>query len=186
MTVSQFISNNNLQPADALELICPQAGFPKHYVVFTGYQNGAPSFIANISDGVQVLSKEKIGEFVQRYQVVQIERFTGNLLQRRNAIKRAFTRVGEKAYSLVFNNCEHFKNWVLYGEDKSSQVLTIGSVTAMSGVGLLILGASQNNKSLTKWGITILSLLVILVFIAFFLWQNRITKDGNGSDLILK
>lgn len=37
-------------------------------------------------------------------------------------IKRARSKLGEKEYSLVFNNCEHFARWCKTGEHKSEQV----------------------------------------------------------------
>jgi len=37
-------------------------------------------------------------------------------------IKRARSKLGEREYSLVFNNCEHFARWCKTGEHKSEQV----------------------------------------------------------------
>lgn len=36
--------------------------------------------------------------------------------------ERAWSRVGEDNYNLVFNNCEHFANWCATGEARSEQV----------------------------------------------------------------
>jgi hypothetical protein len=52
---------------------------------------------------------------------------------------RAFRRLGEKRYSLVFNNCEHFAQWCKTGRRESEQVqdaaaATAGSVGAGSAV----------------------------------------------------
>ncbi len=57
--ITQFIKSNNLMAADAIELACPQAGFPKHYAVYIGTSNGYPQFIANITEGIQILTKKK-------------------------------------------------------------------------------------------------------------------------------
>jgi hypothetical protein len=38
------------------------------------------------------------------------------------AVKRAFSRVGENRYCVVTNNCEHFCAWCLYGESRSPQI----------------------------------------------------------------
>ncbi len=173
MTVTQFISSNNLQPADAIELVCPQAGFPKHYAVYLGYRNGLPEFVANITDGVRILSDQKLAEFVQRYQVTNIERFPGNHQQRLSAIKRAFVRLGEKAYSLVFNNCEHFKNWVLHGEGSSKQVLSFGTGAAITGTGMYLLGTSAGSRGLKRTGAIILIVVLIIIILAFVLWQHK-------------
>lgn len=37
-------------------------------------------------------------------------------------INRAQSRLGEKQYNLLFNNCEHFATWCITGESKSQQV----------------------------------------------------------------
>jgi hypothetical protein len=37
-------------------------------------------------------------------------------------VKRAHQRLNESEYNLVFNNCEHFANWCIYGIKESNQV----------------------------------------------------------------
>jgi Lecithin retinol acyltransferase len=181
MTLTQFINSNNLRPADAVELICPQVGFPKHYAVYLGTKNGLPEFIANITDGIQILSTERLTEFVQRYQVTNIERFKGNQHQRRYAVKRALSRIGEKAYNLVFNNCEHFKNWVLNGEGISKQAVSIGAGIAATGAAAYLLGMVSESNGLKKTGVIILIILLAVIIIAFFLWQYRQNLDKQSE-----
>lgn len=48
MSIYKFIAHNKLQPADTVELACPNAGFPKHYAVYVGLQNDQPAFITNL------------------------------------------------------------------------------------------------------------------------------------------
>lgn len=43
--------------------------------------------------------------------------FTGREIR-----SRAISRLGEDAYDLVFNNCEHFANWCCMGREESEQV----------------------------------------------------------------
>jgi hypothetical protein len=45
-------------------------------------------------------------------------------------IERAYSRLKEDNYSLIFNNCEHFCNWCIDGESKSDQVKTAGRIAA--------------------------------------------------------
>jgi Lecithin retinol acyltransferase len=180
MTLTQFISANNLRPADAVELVCPDAGFPKHYAVYLGYSNGTPKFIANITDGVQILSHERLSEFVQKYQVTNIERFAGNHQQRLAAVKRAIKRVGERAYNLIFNNCEHFKNWVLNGEGISKQAVSIGTGIAAVGATGYLLGMALESKGLKKAGGVILIILLVVISIAFVMWQYKQSSDNNS------
>jgi hypothetical protein len=152
VTILQFIQQNKLQPADAVELACPQKGFPFHYAIYLGNERGNPRFIANITNGVQIISERRLLDFMTKYQVTNIERFQGSILKRKQVIKKALSRIGEKAYNLVFNNCEHFKNWVLYGESKSRQVENIGAILLADGFGLVIAGTLTNKKALRKLG----------------------------------
>ena len=45
-------------------------------------------------------------------------------------VTRAFSKLGEDSYSLVFNNCEHFVSWCFNGVKSSSQVNDVVSNTA--------------------------------------------------------
>ncbi|GAB7549232.1 hypothetical protein CS8_089340 [Cupriavidus sp. 8B] len=38
------------------------------------------------------------------------------------AVRRAYSRIGEDRYHLISNNCEHFCMWCLYGESRSDQI----------------------------------------------------------------
>jgi hypothetical protein len=38
------------------------------------------------------------------------------------AVRRAYSRLGEDRYRLISNNCEHFCMWCLYGESRSDQI----------------------------------------------------------------
>ncbi len=174
MSINQFIKVNNLQPADAVELANPAVGFPRHYAVYLGIEKGTPYFIANITTGVQVISKEKLEEFTSKYEVVGVERFEGNIKQRNMAIKNAIARIGEKAYNLVFNNCEHFKNWVLYGTSSSKQVELIGSSMLIGGGTLYLIGMAADSKGFKKAGTYILLILLAIILLAIiFYYANK-------------
>nr|VFJ65521.1 MAG: Lecithin retinol acyltransferase [Candidatus Kentron sp. FW] len=47
-------------------------------------------------------------------------------------IARAYRRLGEQGYSLVWDNCEHFVNWCRTGESRSQQVDSISEWAASS------------------------------------------------------
>lgn len=173
MSIYQFITQNKLLPADAVELAYPQAGFPKHYAIYIGIRNSQPAFIANITEGVRVIQGKQLLDFMAKYEVTAIERFTGTMRQRTAILKKAVSRLGEKAYNLVFNNCEHFKNWVLHNESKSKQVIKIGSTIAISGAVIYIIGASTQKKGLQKAGIILLLIPLIIIIIAFLLMNRK-------------
>lgn len=40
-------------------------------------------------------------------------------------VSRAYSRLGENRYNLIFNNCEHFATWCCTGVSVSMQVVTI-------------------------------------------------------------
>ena len=54
-------------------------------------------------------------------------------------IERARSRLGEKKYSLVFKNCEHFTNWCVSGKTKSSQVRRAVVAAFTTVIGSLVL-----------------------------------------------
>jgi len=41
---------------------------------------------------------------------------------------RAYERIAESKYNLIFNNCEHFVNWCIYGVNQSQQVKGVAGV----------------------------------------------------------
>jgi hypothetical protein len=171
---------NKLRPGDAVELICPVVGFPKHYTVFMGTRKGSPEFIANMTEGVRLVRDQELQNFLVKYEVTKIERFEGNDFDRKSVVRKALSRLGEKAYSFVFNNCEHFKNWVLYGEPKSHQVAKISTFVALTGVGFLVAGLISDKKSLQKVGSIILITLFIILIIAWVLLYQK--KEVNIKD----
>eukprot|EP00931_Biecheleriopsis_adriatica_P107609 TRINITY_DN81931_c0_g1_i1.p1 TRINITY_DN81931_c0_g1~~TRINITY_DN81931_c0_g1_i1.p1 ORF type:complete len:213 (-),score=22.01 TRINITY_DN81931_c0_g1_i1:230-823(-) len=59
-----------------------------------------------------------------RHEHRDISQYT--LVQRPNnpeeVVQRALSRVGESGYNLVWNNCEHFAEWCISGQQRSLQV----------------------------------------------------------------
>jgi hypothetical protein len=51
-----------------------------------------------------------------------------------DVIKRAESRIGERDYNLVFNNCEHFVLWCKTGRHQSAQVDRAVGATLVGGV----------------------------------------------------
>ena len=173
--IFEFISHNNLRAGDAVELICPVAGFPKHYAIFMGLKNGTPAFVANMVEGVRLVRNRELSGFLAKYQVTRIERFPGSEMERKHIIRRALSRIGERAYCFVFNNCEHFKNWVLYGDSKSYQVVKISAGIAAGGLGLLLVGSATNSRGIQKIGMIALISLLIIFLLAWVILENKRT-----------
>lgn len=65
---------------------------------------------------------------------VRIRRHDKALYKGDEVVERAFSRLGENKYNLVFNNCEHFVNWCFEGINFSNQVnnAVLGSATSIT------------------------------------------------------
>lgn len=68
----------------------------------------------------------------------------------KEAIERAYSRLGEKEYDLVFNNCEHFCNWCIEGVSKSKQVKNAAGAVAITGGGGAAVAASVAASAIPK------------------------------------
>jgi hypothetical protein len=85
------------------------AGRVVHYAGFAGSLHRGP---------IEETSIERFGaghEICVRMHAMPA--FTGQ-----DAVQRARSRLGENQYRLLSNNCEHLCTWVLFGENRSSQV----------------------------------------------------------------
>ncbi|CAA0151492.1 lecithin retinol acyltransferase family protein [Tenacibaculum maritimum] len=164
MILNQFVKQNQLRPADAIVLRKKFMGMVDHYAIYLGDnpQSGSPEFVANFTKGVQIIPEKEIVNQLKTYVPKKIERFEGTTHQRRRAIERAWLKIGDEAYNLLGNNCEHFKNWVHHGKEISEQVNKAGNISAVLGTGVTIAGlVSNNNKNVFK-GLGLLTLGLIL------------------------
>jgi hypothetical protein len=147
MTLTSFIQNNRLMQADAIVLRKKLLGMVDHYAIYLGFRGNRPVFVANYRDGIKEVSSNEMKSILETLEPISIERFPGNEVERLYAVKRASSRIGENAYNYISNNCEHFKNWVHYGENYSDQVNTAGNISLgfAAGTGIAAL-ASKNGK----------------------------------------
>lgn len=144
----QFIIKNNLLPGDAILLRKRFVSMFDHFAVYLGrdeYTN-KPYFAANNINGVELITSERADVFLTKLQPQRIERFSGTLTERNNAIKRAISKIGRKGYNLITNNCEHYKNFVQYGKKHSPQVENIGKGMLVAGGVTAITGLASKNK----------------------------------------
>ncbi|GGD11344.1 lecithin retinol acyltransferase family protein [Hyunsoonleella pacifica] len=133
--IHNLIMHNQLQPADVI-VAKKRTGLGRilnHYIVYAG----GYSFLGNLQDGVKPISHYELNTLLQEYEPVKIRRFSGTEFQRRLALRRAYSRLGEK-YSLLNFNCEHFANWVQKGKENSTQVAVALTVLAISVIFKLI------------------------------------------------
>ena len=98
-------------------------GLYTHHGIYIG--NDSVIHYSGLSDGIQSGPVEEVSlkEFCagSSYEVV---RHDNRKYSREESVERAKSRIGENAYSVTGNNCEHFVNWCIDGDHKSSQVDT--------------------------------------------------------------
>lgn len=162
MNLQTIIMSNNLREADAVVLRKKVLGMVDHFAIFVGYRGNNPIFVANYKDGVKEVSNSEMKEVLKTLQPTAIQKFNGNEFQRQKAIQRALSRVGERAYNYVSNNCEHFKNWVHTGEHRSDQVNKAGNIALTVATGTAI-DAIVNKKA--KSGAIAVGLLLLGAFL---------------------
>ena len=156
----QFVIQNDLQPADAIVLRKKFFGMFDHFVVFLGYHQTTdkPLFAANYDKGVQLVKEHETDHFLQTLEPERIERFTGTELDRKGAIRRALSELGNKSYNLIWNNCQHYASFVQFGKKYSHQVDAIGKTMIVGGAASALIGAATENKKALGWGLFFLAL----------------------------
>jgi len=63
----------------------------------------------------------------------------------KETVRRAQSRIGEKSYNLIFNNCEHFALWCKTGKSKSIQVEKAVTVAIVLGTVAIATHLVKNN-----------------------------------------
>ncbi|WP_159991987.1 lecithin retinol acyltransferase family protein [Pelistega ratti] len=114
-------------------------GLYTHHGIYIG--NGQVIHYSGLADGVHQqkgsVCQVSLEEFEQGNKSY-IQNHTG-AMSPDMIVQRAKSRLGEKNYHVVFNNCEHFVNWCIEGEHKSEQV--IGAIRNSVKVGMALINA---------------------------------------------
>jgi hypothetical protein len=115
------LASNELPPLGA-HLITPWLGYT-HHGIYAGdgkvIQYGALKYDI-IRKPVEEVTLESFAQGRRIYVVTHAQaRFEAE-----GAISRARSRLGEKHYRLLTNNCEHFVEWCLHDEHRSFEVET--------------------------------------------------------------
>jgi len=77
---------------------------------------------------IEIVPIDKFGETYQ----IEVVPHPSPKYNREASIRRAMSRHKENAYSLLFNNCEHFVNWCIDGEHRSEQVDLAAGLTPIT------------------------------------------------------
>jgi hypothetical protein len=83
-------------------------GLVIHYAGWIRYRRGMVEIIG-------------LGDFAGR-RPVRVGRAPAQSLHGEDIVRRARSRLGERCYDVLRNNCEHFCNWCQVGESRSTQV----------------------------------------------------------------
>lgn len=116
-----------------------QRGVYSHHGIYIG--NNSVIHYAGLADGLQTGPIEIVSleDFCsgKGHEIVLHEKRKYSPAQ---SVNRAKSRIGEEAYSVSGNNCEHFVNWCIEGNHKSEQVdsattTTSGGIATAVGIG---------------------------------------------------
>jgi hypothetical protein len=92
--------------------------------------------VIHYKNGDSILRSSR--EFFAKGQPLQV-RFYGEADPPDVVVKRAVSRLGERDYHLIFNNCEHFATWCKTGKHESQQVNQAVAASLVGGmVGMAI------------------------------------------------
>jgi len=129
-----------LKPGD---IILSDRVFYKHYGVYAG-KGRVIHYASSKGDfGLYSCVRETSVEQFANGRECRIVPFEGNNYKtghfsREETVRRACSRLGEKRYNLVFNNCEHFALWCKTGKNRSAQVEKAFSAAVLLGAALVI------------------------------------------------
>lgn len=145
--IEVFVQQNNLQPADAIQVKKQPLKLLRHYILYLGTYQNRHLFMANTLSGVRIFNYHELLKELKTFIPEKIERFIGTLHERREAVTRALMRKDENSYNLILNNCEHFKNWVHHGTHKSEQVANWGKAGVAVGAAVALGSAASKSKN---------------------------------------
>lgn len=162
ITIDKFIRENSIRPADAVVVKKEPYRLLDHYIIYLGMESSGHIFIANYTWGTKILTEIDLIQFATEFSVDRIRRFQGNELQRHTAVHRALSRRDQSSYHLLYNNCEHFSNYVQTGSPFSQQTKTLGAGLVLTG---LTTAAASRNPSTQTVGLitTVLGLVTLWV-----------------------
>jgi hypothetical protein len=119
MTQSAAISIDAGQLAPGTELIVDRRGY-KHHGIYIG--DGLVIHYAGwISYPRGLVEEIAVADFVAK-RPFRTGRHPDDPAHGAEIVRRARSRLGERSYNLLQNNCEHLCNWCQIGESTSAQV----------------------------------------------------------------
>jgi hypothetical protein len=105
--------------APGTELIVDRLGY-RHYGIYLG-EGLVIHYAGRISYPHGLIEAVPIRSFVGKRHV-HVGRRPAESLHGQAIVRRARSRLGERRYAILSNNCEHFCSWCQVGESRSRQV----------------------------------------------------------------
>jgi len=131
---------NIINPGDILSI---NRGLYKHYGIYIGNSKVVHYAASDGDFGIDAsVHKTSLKEFENgcKAQVVQLPSIEKSikLFSPEETVCRALSRIGEKKYNLLFNNCEHFAFWCKTGITKSRQVENVLSALVLASMTIVL------------------------------------------------
>ena len=138
-----------LQPGD---VIFTDRFFYRHYGIYAGHGRIIHYSSSNGDFGNDACVRETSLKKFARGGECRIERFydsqsNAQKFSREETVNRARSRMGEKSYNLLFNNCEHFVLWCKTGINKSVQVEKAAGTAILLGAAALVAHIAINSDN---------------------------------------
>lgn len=136
-------TNSEIGTSDSIkkgDILFVDRGLYKHYGIYAG--NGMVIHYSdkNSNFGTDIKIQEaSLDDFASGFEVkvCQLDEKKYTLYSGEETLKRAYSRLGEKNYNLIFNNCEHFAVWCKTGISDSDQVNKIIRTAVVLSIGAL-------------------------------------------------
>lgn len=101
-------------------LVTPRAGYTHHglyignddVIHYSGFSDNSPR------GPIEITTLDNFS----KGQMVSVDTHSVRTYNHEESVKRAFSRLGENEYDVIFNNCEHFVYWCIKGFSYSSQI----------------------------------------------------------------
>jgi HRAS-like suppressor 3 len=101
------------------ELIADRLGY-RHHGIYVG-EGLVIHYAGWIRYWRGLIETIPLGDFAGR-RPVRVGRMPTESLHGEDIVRRARSRLGERCYDVLRNNCEHFCNWCQVGESRSAQI----------------------------------------------------------------
>ena len=125
LDVYPFSECGKAEPIKKGDILFVDRGLYKHYGIYAGEGKVIHYSGQNSNFGNDIKIREAlIDNFACgcETKVCHLDETKYTFYSEEDTVKRAYSRLGEKDYNLIFNNCEHFAVWCKTGISDSEQV----------------------------------------------------------------